>query len=336
MNAITLHDAFVPAGCADREAPEPAVTVGAGAIWMHTYGRVTTQAGRYVQGGGCATVGVAGLIQSGGFGSFSKRYGLAAAGLLEAEVVTADGRVRIANRCTNPDLFWGLKGGGGGGLGVVTRLTLRTRDLPSFFGAVVATVKATSDAAYRRLIERTMAFYAERLFNPHWGEQIVLRRDNSVAIRMVFQGLTRQQAEDTWAPFFDAIRATPADYVVDAAPRVLAVPARRYWDASVLKTVPGIVQADDRPGAPEGNVAWLGDIGQVAQFLHAYQSGWLPATLLEPAARERLSDALFAATRHRGLELHFNKGLAAAPPPRTETRLATRPRIRWSSTPSRS
>jgi len=61
---------------------------------------VTTKAGRYVQGGGCLTVGAAGLIQSGGFGSFSKRYGLAAAGLLEAEIVTADGAVRIANACT--------------------------------------------------------------------------------------------------------------------------------------------------------------------------------------------------------------------------------------------
>ena len=83
-----------------------------------------------MQGGGCTTVGVAGLIQSGGFGSFSKRYGLAAASLLEAEVVTADGMVRIANACTNPELFWGLKGGGGGSLGVVTRVTLKTHELP--------------------------------------------------------------------------------------------------------------------------------------------------------------------------------------------------------------
>ena len=42
------------------------------------------RAGRYVQGGGCTTVGVAGLIQSGGFGSFSKGFGTAASGLLEA------------------------------------------------------------------------------------------------------------------------------------------------------------------------------------------------------------------------------------------------------------
>ena len=141
-----------PKGCAGKQAPQPAVTVGAGAIWAQAYDAVTTKGGRYVQGGGCTTVGVAGLIQSGGFGSFSKNYGLAAAALLEAEVVTADGAVRIANACTHPDLFWGLKGGGGGSLGVVTRVTLRTRELPEYFGGVFGTIQAKSDAAFRKLI----------------------------------------------------------------------------------------------------------------------------------------------------------------------------------------
>ena len=67
VNAITLHDAFAPQGCAGAQ---PAVSVGAGAVWMHVYDAVTTKAGRYVQGGSCATVGVAGLVQSGGFCSF--------------------------------------------------------------------------------------------------------------------------------------------------------------------------------------------------------------------------------------------------------------------------
>ena len=60
----------------------------------------------------------------GGFGSYSRLYGTAAASLLEAEIVTADGAVRITNAATNPDLFWALKGGGGGTFGVVTRLHL--------------------------------------------------------------------------------------------------------------------------------------------------------------------------------------------------------------------
>ena len=175
MNAVVLHDAFVGAGCDGRAEPQPAASIEAGAIWGHVYNEVTTKSGRYVQGGGCMTVGVAGIILGGGFGSFSKAYGTAAANLIEAEVVTADGEVRIANACSNPDLFWALKGGGGG-FGVVTRVTVRTHPLPEFFGAVFAAVKATSDDAYRRLIARIVEFYREALFNPHWGEQILIGR----------------------------------------------------------------------------------------------------------------------------------------------------------------
>lgn len=134
MNQVTLHDAFVDQGCAGRVSAVPAVSAGASAMWMDLYQAVTTEGGRYVQGGSCTTVGVAGLVQSGGFNSFSKRFGNAAAGLLEAEIVTADGRVRVVNECQDPDLFWALKGGGGGTFGVVTRVTLRTHDLPRFFG----------------------------------------------------------------------------------------------------------------------------------------------------------------------------------------------------------
>ena len=70
MDAVTVHDAFVPAG--SRASPVPAVSLGAGCKWLHAYQAVTGGAGRYVQGGGCTTVGVAGLLLGGGFGSFSK------------------------------------------------------------------------------------------------------------------------------------------------------------------------------------------------------------------------------------------------------------------------
>ena len=123
MQAVALHDAFVGANCDGRVSPQPAVSVGAGSIWGRVYHETMVKAGRYVQGGGCLTVGVAGLVLGGGFGSLSKAFGTGAASLLEAEVVTADGAAVLANACTNPDLFWALKGGGAG-FGVVTRLTL--------------------------------------------------------------------------------------------------------------------------------------------------------------------------------------------------------------------
>ncbi len=314
MNAITLHDAFVGDGCAGREAPQPAVTFDAGNIWMRAYHAVVTGAGRYVQGGGCATVGVAGLIQSGGFGSFSKRYGTAAASLLEAEIVTADGVVRLANACANSDLFWGLKGGGGGSLGVVTKITLRTHELPEFFGGVNLSIHANSDTAFRRLIARFVAFYADRLFNSQWGEQAAFRTDNTLDIAMVFQGIDKPQADEVWRPFLDWVAAAPNDFSYGSPPRIVAVPARHLWDAEFLKkNLPSVVRADDRPGAPASNVFWVGNLGEAGQFLHGYESTWLPASLLRGNAQRRLADALFATSRIWRVSLHFNKGLAGAP-----------------------
>jgi FAD/FMN-containing dehydrogenase len=274
---------------------------------------VTTQAGRYVQGGGCTTVGVAGLIQSGGFGSFSKAYGLAAAGLLEAEVVTADGAVRIANPCTHPDLFWALKGGGGGSFGVVTRLTLRTRDLPDSFGGVFGTIKAHSETAFRRLTARIVGFYREHLFNRHWGEQIRFEPGHRVRIGMVFQGLNRQQAEAVWRPFLEWVAKAPHDVAWETPVQIAALPARHFWDATFLKQhAPHLIVADDRPGAPAGHVLWASNRGEAGQFLHGYRSAWLPASLLEKDRQSALADALVAGSRHRGIALHVNKGLAGA------------------------
>jgi FAD/FMN-containing dehydrogenase len=311
MHDITLHDAFVATGCEGRESSQPAVSVGAGAIWGHVYNEVTTRGGRYVQGGGCMTVGVAGLILGGGFGQFSKAYGMAGANLLEAEIVTADGAVRLANACSNPDLLWALKGGGGG-FGVVTRVTLRTHPLPIFFGGVSATITATSDEAYRRLIGRTIDFYAQALFNPHWGEQILIGR-SSVVISTVFQGLDKQQAEAIWKPFFDWVAASPRDFAIVSAPRIGALPAQRFWDPSRFSKRPGFVIADDRPGAPADNIFWTENLGEAGAVWYAYQSAWLPASLLDADQRQSLADALFAAAKHLGVALHCNKGLAGAP-----------------------
>ena len=318
LRAIELHDSFVPQGAAGLVEPETAVSVGAGAIWMDAYHAVTTLAGRYVQGGGCTTVGVAGLVQGGGFGSFSKGFGTAAANLLEAEVVTADGTVRVANAVQNPDLFWALKGGGGGTFGVVTRLTLRTHPLPDYFGGVLATITATSDGAYLTLVEQMISFYRDHLLNPHWGEQIQFGHGSQVTVSMLFQGLTQVQAEQTWAPLFDWVAARPADYTLAGAvpgtkPVFVTFPARDFWNPAVVGKVPGLIVPDDLPGAPSYYYYWATNAGEVGQWLHTYQSTWLSRRLLDPERQPALVDALVRASQLWAVALHCNKGLAGAP-----------------------
>jgi len=106
------------------------VTVGSGATLAQVYDAVG-RAGRAIAGGSCATVGVTGLTLGGGVGVLVRSFGLACDQLTEVQVVTADGVAHTANADSDPELFWALRGGGGGILGVVTSLTFATQTAPT-------------------------------------------------------------------------------------------------------------------------------------------------------------------------------------------------------------
>lgn len=74
--------------------------------------------------GDTPSVGATGYVLGGGTGWFARKYGLGIDSLLEAEIVTPDGELRTVNAQRDPELFWALRGGGGG-FGVVTSITVR-------------------------------------------------------------------------------------------------------------------------------------------------------------------------------------------------------------------
>jgi FAD/FMN-containing dehydrogenase len=104
-------------------------TVGAGARLGHVYDALDEH-GLTIPAGCGPEVGIAGLTLGGGLGILGRKYGLASDHLLGAQVVLADGSIVECDEQREEDLFWALRGSGGGNFGVVTSLVFRTVPAP--------------------------------------------------------------------------------------------------------------------------------------------------------------------------------------------------------------
>jgi hypothetical protein len=123
--------------------------IGAGASLAAVYSALGGQ-GVAIAGGSCPTVGLTGLALGGGVGVLTRNYGLTCDAIRSVELVTADGKIRTVDGAHGTDLFWAVRGGGGGSFGAVTALTLAVRPAPTIttfffefpFGQAVEVVTA--------------------------------------------------------------------------------------------------------------------------------------------------------------------------------------------------
>ena len=308
MREVTFHPDFQTAGASATAAPVTAVSVAAGARWLEVY-EVATANGVYVQGGGCTSVGACGgFTLGGGFGNFSKRFGSGAGGVLEMEVVTADGQVQVVNEAQNSDLFWALRGGGGGSFGIVSRITYLAHMMPHTVGSLTGTITASGEDAFRGLLGRFVRFFPA-LIDGSWGEQIAIKPDNSLELSVVWLDLTTEQARAVWEPFTSALQA---DGLAAVDLEFESHRFRDLWNADYWQRVaPDTIARDPRPDQPKGQFWWSNDEEEVSQFIFTYLSRWIPLAILVDTP-DVLAGALFDASRHARIGMHINKGLAGA------------------------
>src|SRR5215213_2658851 len=112
----------------DVDVSRGEAVIGAGVRLLDCYRRLWEH-GVTIPAGTCPGVGIAGLTLGGGIGFLSRQYGLTCDNLAAVELVDADGDVLRASESEHADLFWALRGGGGGNFGIVTAFTFRVHPI---------------------------------------------------------------------------------------------------------------------------------------------------------------------------------------------------------------
>ncbi|KAF1992567.1 FAD-binding domain-containing protein [Aulographum hederae CBS 113979] len=136
--SFTPSEKGMPAAGSGKTANVVQAANGTGAAVTFGVGLTTQELNDAIAPSNVFTMGAAhgevkpagGYGQMGGHGPFTSKFGLAADHVLEYKVVTPDGQLRVANKASNPDLFWALRGGGGSTFGVVVESTVQARPSP--------------------------------------------------------------------------------------------------------------------------------------------------------------------------------------------------------------
>ena len=128
----TFHQSFQPAGCTNSSTGNGsmAITFGAGSMDREAF-EFAAEHDAVVVGGTDSTVGLVGWGSAGGHGYLTGSYGMGADNFVQATVVTPAGQIVVANEYQNSDLFWAIRGGGGGTWGVITSVTVNAYPMPT-------------------------------------------------------------------------------------------------------------------------------------------------------------------------------------------------------------
>ena len=182
-------------------------TIGAGAKLVDIYDQLSSQ-GVCIPSGSCPTIGIAGITQGGGIGVVDRAYGLTCDSLVSAQVVLADGSIVTCDATTHADLFWALRGGGGGNFGIVTTMTFTTfatSDLVSFSAGFYWADAADVIAAWQA--------WPQTAPDTLWANVVLVANGKSYGPTVAVSGMFIGSAADfapIWTAFLASVGAAPA------------------------------------------------------------------------------------------------------------------------------
>jgi FAD/FMN-containing dehydrogenase len=128
LRGIEYTADFTPSSCAGHGTFE-AARIAAGHTGIDVLQAMAKQ-GKVAITGANPSVGIVGWMTGGGHGPLAQTYGMGVDHLLEATIVTSDGELLVTNPCQQSDLFFAIRGGGGGTFGVVTEVVVRVYPSP--------------------------------------------------------------------------------------------------------------------------------------------------------------------------------------------------------------
>lgn len=158
----------------DKKLTHDVISIKAGAVWDDVIEAVK---GDYhvVTGGGRTVSAIGGWLQGGGLSFSSRKYGIGVDQVLDFTVVLTNGTVVTADACTNPDLFWALRGGGGGTFGVVTHVHYKVYDVTpivklEYYSGIDESLLPEYGVAYEDIVEKWFDFWIEKspTIEPEW------------------------------------------------------------------------------------------------------------------------------------------------------------------------
>ena len=165
--------------------------------------------------------------------------------VLEITIVTADGNLVTANSYQNQDLFWALRGGGGGTWGVVTSVTYKTHPSTPFSGAFLL-VNSTNVHSTRNLLGEIIRLTPSLVEQGYGG--YVHGAPNRFTLAVISPNVTANQTRDTFSPLFEFATSQPGLSVLGDT-----VAFKDFWEFISFY----LGSSADPVGAPTEISSWL-------------------------------------------------------------------------------